>query len=89
MQNILPINKNLLLAIIWGLTFDSLTTHNNWIFLVRLQLMMIFNNRLVVWTLKCQNMVKDVHQCFPEPKMTHSTQRYSVKGVNKPDNVHI
>ena len=29
-------------------------------------------NRLVVWSIKCQKMVKNVHQCFPKPKMTSS-----------------
>ena len=29
-------------------------------------------NGLVVWSLKCQKMVKNVDQCFPKPKMTSS-----------------
>ena len=39
------------------------------------------NNQLVVWSIKCQKMVKNVDHCFPKSKMTSSnvTEKESKK----------
>ncbi len=65
----------------------------NMLFSLSIHLSIIFCiNRLVVWSTKCQKMVKNVEHCFPKPKVTSSNVLFCLcchRGLKKPENIHI